>query len=277
MPNLPLARSRSPSIFRKLAIGTWKTSYDPKVYGTMEVRMEQALEYLAAFHEKKGKKITLNHLFAKAVSSVLKQVPEANAILRFYRVYLRKSVGVFFQVAMTGEGFEKADLTGLTIHDADGKSLAEIHDEFELKVKLARSRRDPALEPTRRRMMRVPGFALGWVLRATSFLIYSLNLDLSWAGVPRDAFGSAMVTNVGSLGLDIAYPPLLPYTRVPIVIAVGAVRDAPVVENGAVIAGKVMHVNVTFDHRFIDGVHAAQMARLLRDWLEKPFEHFDPL
>ena len=36
-----------------------------------------------------------------------------------------------------------------------------------------------------------------------------------------------------------------------------------------------MKVNVTFDHRFIDGVHAAAMAKTLRAWLEHPFEHFD--
>jgi pyruvate dehydrogenase E2 component (dihydrolipoamide acetyltransferase) len=272
MPNVSLLPYKRPSTFRRLAPGTWRTAYDPSVYGTLEVRMDEALRYLDAFRERTGKKLTLNHVMAKACGLVLRDVPEANAILRFGRVYQRKTVGVFFQVALEKES--ASDLSGLTIHDVDVKSLAEIHDEFQRKVDLTRSRRDPEIEPTRRRLGWVPGWLVGPVLDLISFLIYSLNLNLSWAGVPRDAFGSIMITNVGSLGLDIAYAPLVPYTRVPIIVALGAVHDGPIVEDGRLVVAKLMRVNVTFDHRFIDGVHAAKMARLLRGMIEQPFEHF---
>ena len=69
-----------------------------------------------------------------------------------------------------------------------------------------------------------------------------LNLDLRWAGIPSDPFGSVMITNVGSLGLDTAYVPLVPYSHVPILLALGAVKDSAVVEDGKVVAGKVMRV-----------------------------------
>lgn len=86
-----------------------------------------------------------------------------------------------------------------------------------------------------------------------------------------------MITNVGTLGLDTAYVPLVPYSRVPILLAVGAVKDQPVIENGAVVPGKIMRVNATFDHRIIDGFHASVMSRVLRAWMEHPYEHFDKL
>jgi pyruvate dehydrogenase E2 component (dihydrolipoamide acetyltransferase) len=41
--------------------------------------------------------------------------------------------------------------------------------------------------------------------------------------------------------------------------------------------GKVMNVNATFDHRFIDGFHASVLANTLREMLENPFESFDKL
>ena len=100
---------------------------------------------------------------------------------------------------------------------------------------------------------------------------------MKWAGMPEDAFGSAILTNVGTLGLDTAYVPLVPYSRVPILLAPGAVKDAPVVDNGQVVAGKVMNVNATFDHRFIDGFHASVLSSTLREMMEDPFAHFDPL
>jgi pyruvate dehydrogenase E2 component (dihydrolipoamide acetyltransferase) len=277
VPNLELVRKDDVSSFRKIAIGTWRTAYDPSVYGTMELRMDEAVRYIAEFREKTGKKLTLSHMIAKAAAMVLKECPDANAILRWNRVYLRKRIGVFFQVVMTDEGAHKVDLSGATLYDVEGKSLVEIYDEFNDKVGKVRARKDPALEKTRSTFLGIPYFALGTVLRLISFLSYTLNLDLRRFGIPQDPFGSIMITNIGSLGLDTAYVPLVPYSRVPILIATGAVKDVPVVEQGKIVPGKVMRVNATFDHRFIDGFHASVMSRVLRQWLEHPYDHFDKL
>jgi len=277
VPNLELVRKDDVSSFRKIAIGTWRTAYDPSVYGTMELRMDEAARYIAEFREKTGKKLTLSHMMAKAAAMVLKECPDANAILRWNRVYLRKRIGVFFQVVMTDEGVGKVDLSGATLYDVQDKSLAQIYDEFNEKVEKVRARKDPALEKTRSTFLGVPYFALGTVLRLISFLSYTLNLDLRRFGIPQDPFGSIMITNIGSLGLDTAYVPLVPYSRVPILIATGAVKDVPVVEEGKIVPGKVMRVNATFDHRFIDGFHASVMSRVLREWIEHPYEHFDKI
>jgi pyruvate/2-oxoglutarate dehydrogenase complex dihydrolipoamide acyltransferase (E2) component len=277
VPNLELVRKDDVSSFRKIAIGTWRTAYDPSVYGTMELRMDEAVRYIAAFREKTGKKLTVSHMIAKAAAMVLKECPDANAILRWNRVYLRKRIGVFFQVVMTDEGAHKVDLSGATLYDVEGKSLVEIFDEFSAKVEAVRARKDPALEKTRNTFLGIPYFALGPILRLISFLSYTLNIDLRRFGIPQDPFGSIMITNIGSLGLDTAYVPLVPYSRVPILIATGAVKEVPVVEQGKLVPAKIMRVNATFDHRFIDGFHASVMSRVLRQWIEHPFEHFDKL
>ena len=106
---------------------------------------------------------------------------------------------------------------------------------------------------------------------------FGINLDLRAIGFPKDAFGGATVTNVGSLGLDVAYVPLVPYTRVPIFVAPGLVRDEPVVDDGKVVPGRVMYVNASFDHRFIDGYHAMVLSKTLREVLGDPWTHLDPL
>jgi pyruvate/2-oxoglutarate dehydrogenase complex dihydrolipoamide acyltransferase (E2) component len=277
MGNLELVRKDDVSSFRKIAIGTWRNAYDPSVYGTMELRMDAASKYIAEFRQKTGKKLTVSHMMAKAAAMVLKECPDANAILRWNRVYLRKVIGVFFQVVMTDEGADKVDLSGATLYDVEKMSLHEIYDEFNAKVEAVRARKDPALEKTRKTFLGIPYFALNFVLRVISFLSYTLNLDLKRFGIPKDPFGSIMITNIGSLGLDTAYVPLVPYSRVPILIATGAIKDVPVVEEGKIVAGKVMRVNATFDHRFIDGFHASVMSRVLRQWIEHPYEHFDKI
>lgn len=277
MPNLDLVPKTDVSSFRKIAIGTWADAYDPSVYGTIEVNMDEAMRYVADFRARTGRKLTISHMMAKVAAMALKEVPDANAVLRWNRIYLRKRIGIFFQVVMTDAGHGKTDLSGATIYDVEQKSLVEIYDDFNAKVESVRQRKDPALEKTRQTFLGIPYFALNRVLKFISFLSYTLNLDLRWAGIPSDPFGSMMITNVGSLGLDVAYVPLVPYSRVPILLALGNVRDTPVVRDGKLAVGKTMKVNATFDHRFIDGFHASVLSRVLRDWFEHPYERFDDL
>src|SRR5262249_48810444 len=163
-----LVRKDDVSSFRKIAIGTWATAYDPSVYGTMVVRMDEAVKYLAQFREKTGRRLTISHMMAKVAAMALKEMPDANAILRWNRVYLRKRIGVFFQVVMTDEGEGKVDLSGATLYDVENMSLLQICDEFEKKVSLVRDRKDPALEKTRGTFKAIPYFALNFLLKAIS-------------------------------------------------------------------------------------------------------------
>jgi pyruvate dehydrogenase E2 component (dihydrolipoamide acetyltransferase) len=277
MPNLELVHKKALPTFRRIAIGTWRTAYDPSVYGTVELRMDRAMQYVEEFRRATGKRLTVTHLVARACAEALRIQPDANAVLRFNRVYLRKRIGVFMQVAMTDEGADKADLSGATVYDVADKSLEQIIDEVEEKVGAVRSRKDPALEKARGMFQIVPGLLLHAFLRLLSFLTLTLNLDLRWMGIAQDPFGSIMITNIGSLGLDQAFVPLVPFSGVPILLATGAVREVPVVEDGTVVIGKVMKVNATFDHRFIDGFHAAVMSKTLRAWMEDPYEKFGPI
>lgn len=89
--------------------------------------------------------------------------------------------------------------------------------------------------------------------------------------MPRDPFGAAVVSSIGSLGLESALIPLVAYSAAPIVIAAGAVTDEPVVEGDKVVPGKVMRIGATFDHRIIDGSHAAVMVAAIRRTIEEPW------
>jgi len=44
-----------------------------------------------------------------------------------------------------------------------------------------------------------------------------------------------------------------------------------------VVVGQTMRVFATFDHRVLDGSHAARMSKVLRAWFEDPYSHFDSL
>lgn len=277
MAHLELTKKKDVSSFRKLAIGTWQTAYDPTVYGTMRIRMDKALQYIERFRETHGVRLTVTHLVAKAVAEGLKRCPDANAILRFNKIYLRDHITLSVLVVQTDQGDGKVDLTAARIPDADKKDLKALAKDMQDAIDTVRNRKDEKLEKSKGTLGLIPFMFMNTFLKIIGFLMYTLNIDMTWAGMPKDAFGGVTITNVGSLGLDVAYVPLVPYTNTPIFLAPGAVLDMPVVEDGKVVPGKVMSLNASFDHRFIDGFHAGILAKTVKEMMENPFEKFDPV
>jgi len=277
VPNLKLRQKTNLSSFRRIAIGTWKTSYDPSVYGTLALPADKVVAYVDAIRARTGVRVTLSHVMAKAVAITLAEMPDANAILRWNRIFLREDIGVFFQVALEDEETGEVDLSGATIFDAHQKSLVEIVKEFEGKVSTVRKGKDKNLESSRSLFKRIPFFLLNTVLNLIGWLSFTLNLDLRFAGIPKDPFGSVMITNIGSLGLEQAFVPLVPYSHVPLLLALGAVKEEPVVEGGEIKVAKILRAFATFDHRVLDGMHAARMAKTLKRVFAAPESELGPL
>jgi pyruvate/2-oxoglutarate dehydrogenase complex dihydrolipoamide acyltransferase (E2) component len=265
MPNLEL-QPLALSSWRKIALGTWHGGGDPSVYGTLELNAARIVEGRRRYAERTGKKPpTVTAIVAAATAAVLKQYPQLNGLIRWGRIYLRSSVTLFVQAAVDDEGRE---LSGVSIRDAERKSLEELVDEMAAKVAAIREDRDPNFKKVKGQFRLLPAALVRPLLNFVSFLLYTLNLDLSSLGMARDMFGSVMITSIGTLGLDQAFAPLVPYSRVPLLLAVGAVRDAPVVVDGQLAVAPVFKICATFDHRFIDGLYAAKMAKTLRRLLE---------
>lgn len=273
MPNVDVELLKDTSPFRKVAMGTWKTCKDPTVYGLVEIDMKKVNDLLPAYNEKHNTKITSSHLVGKAVAYSMKRRPEINGFIRGSRIYLRKNVSLFFQVNIPGEGKDKikqASLSGAVIHKAEELSVSEISNNLRDKALNIRSGKDTEVSKNLDAFKILPWWSAKYYLNIASWLLYGLNLDLSSFGLPKDPFGSVMITNVGSLGIDIAWAPLCPYTRVPLLLAVGRMADKAWVVDGKVEVRPILPVAVTFDHRLIDGIHASQMAADFKKCFEEP-------
>ena len=252
--------------WRRLAVQAWRAPRDPSVYAMVDVPMRAALAYVERVREETGVRLTVTHLVARATALAIRRYPQLNGIVARGRIMLRDTVDIFLQVATEGG----TDLSGVKIERADEKTAVEIARETEARVERLRQHRDREVERTKSMLDRIPIRLLGPMLRAIEFLTYDLDLDLSRFGVVKDAFGSAMVTNVGSFGLAGAFAPLVPFSRVPMVVLVGEVQDRPVVEAGRVVARPMMSVGATFDHRFMDGYQGGAMVQLFRAYMEDP-------
>ena len=264
MFNVQLRPSVKPSMWRKMAVAAWRNPVDPQIYARLEVDMAKALEYAERLHVASGVQVSPTHLVAKAVAVALREYPDANAMIRWNRVRLRRQVNLFFQVAVPGK---KLDLTGAVIRDADTKPVADIAEELKLKAAAARRGLDEDFSTARRRLDRTPSWLYRTLLRGMDSLQHTLNLDLHILGLPRDALGGAMITSVGSMGIPEAFAPLVPFTRTPLVVSVGKVEEKPVVRHGAVVIRPMCIICATLDHRVFDGLLAAHVAKSVLRYL----------
>lgn len=271
MPNAELKTMEHVSTFRKVAAVAWDAPRDPTIYGALEIRAERLLEWIDLRRRETGQKITVTHAVARAVAICLKKHPDVNAFVRWGQLYQRKNVDVFLQVAVQDEdNVGKADLSGHCIRNADQKDIGQIAEELRGAAKKIRKGQDKDFERTKGQAQMLPGVVFRWVLNLIEWLQYSLNIDTGFLGAPKDPFGSAMVTSLGMMGVRTAWAPFFPQARTAFIVLVGTVEDKPVVEDGAVVIRKLLALNGTFDHRVVDGFHAAILSRDITRLLENP-------
>jgi len=76
------------------------------------------------------------------------------------------------------------------------------------------------------------------------------------------------ISNLGMFGIEeftaIINPPDA------CILAIGAIIEKPIIQNGQVVAGKIMKVTLSCDHRVVDGATGAQFLQTVKQYLEEP-------
>jgi len=85
----------------------------------------------------------------------------------------------------------------------------------------------------------------------------------------EDLSGSTItLTSLGTLG-GIVSTPVINHPEVAIV-GVNRMVQRPMVRSGAVVVRQMMNLSSSFDHRVVDGMHAAEFIQTIRGYLECP-------
>ncbi len=249
------------SIFRKVAMSTWNSGGDPSVYGFLEIDLT-------------GLTIPASPLpiLVSALAQVMKRHKELNSVLRFGKLYYRKNINI--SVIVNIPNGEKCDLSFATIENADELSCDQISELLSKKTSGIRKKEDPHLGTALKIINWFPVFMTKFLLRAFTLLTHDLNWNLSALRLPRNPFGSVMISNVGSLGIKNALVPLVPFSRSVLMISIGQISDEARVVEGEIKIRKILHLGMTFDHRFFDGSHAARMISDLEAEFKKGARYF---
>jgi pyruvate dehydrogenase E2 component (dihydrolipoamide acetyltransferase) len=132
-----------------------------------------------------------------------------------------------------------------------------------VNVGLAVAAQDALIVPT---VFDADGKSLGQIAREARVLAERAR---SRAITPPELSGATFsVSNLGMYGITRFVAVINPPQAA--ILSVGAVRDVPVVCDGAVVPGKRMDVTLACDHRILYGADAAQFLARIRELLEHP-------
>lgn len=160
------------------------------------------------------------------------------------RIERRESVDLFVSIAAAGG----KDLSGAKIEGANLLDLEDIVGAVENGSRRARS--DEGEHKRSRDVMRkLPWWLLKPVLRATDLLTNEAHVHLPELGMPSDPFGTAVVSNVGSFGVDTAFAPFVPLGRCAMVMLIGEIQKRPWVVGERVGPRPVLRLCATFEGR----------------------------
>lgn len=257
--------------WRKIAAAAWGNPNDPQIYGDFEFDASNLLGFIDEVREATGTRVTVTTMVGRALAKAFADNPDLNVHMHKSHFIKRDSVDIFFIVS-AGAGEE---LSGVKVTDADQRSAIEITDELKARAERIRSGDDVELGKTKKLIGSTPRRLLKWSIRFSAWLTTDKGVDLPKWGLPKEAFGSAMVTSVGMFGIRHAYAPLASYYRVPLLVLVGEVADKPWVVDGQVVVRPVLNLAATLDHRYIDGYHASRLARSVTEYVEDP-KRFEP-
>ena len=81
--------------------------------------------------------------------------------------------------------------------------------------------------------------------------------------------GTFTITNLGMFGID-AFTPIINPPECAI-LGVGRIVKKPVVHEEEITIRQMMHLNLSFDHRIVDGAPAAQFLQTVTEYIQDPY------
>jgi pyruvate/2-oxoglutarate dehydrogenase complex dihydrolipoamide acyltransferase (E2) component len=254
--------------WRRTAATIYEKPTDSKIIGSVEFDVTKLNAYIRSKRQA-GVKVTPTHIFTLATArAIAERVPAMNTYVCRGNIRMHPQIDAVVTVLLP-----QARMGSVRLEKADQLDLATAVDLMQHRVKAARRQQDDN-QGIKLLLARIPWPFRKWVYRIIHTL--TVNWGLSIGGLTPFRFGSFVVSNIGSLGLDIGYPALLPAANVSFVLMLGGQQEKPCVVNGEIVVRTFLKVGIAMDHRTLDGSHGGELFKYLKmivrqpELLEKP-------
>jgi pyruvate dehydrogenase E2 component (dihydrolipoamide acetyltransferase) len=256
--------------WRKIASTIYRKPIDSKIFGQGDIDVTQLGEFISR-KRKAGQKITFTHIFTLLLARCLKEeVPEFNTYMKLGRATPRESIDVMISVLKADGG-----MGSIKVENADVLSFDEVDKILNEDIMSSRKGNERHNKTSKSFIASVPWPLRGWIFRLYKWIVIDCGISLNWLGLSANSFGSVILTNIGSIGLDTGYPALMPSSNVALVFVMGGILKKPVVINDEVVIRKMMSVSVAIDHRLADASHGGKLLRYIKKAIQDPEAYFE--
>ncbi len=249
--------------WRKVASAMYTKPVDSKVLGSVEIDVTDLEKYISE-KRKQGLKITPTHIFTLIFARGLKtEVPELNSYVRRGKIVAKDTVDAMISVLLQGE-----EMSSVKVPSAEKMNLEDIAKYLQANIQETRSGKENKAMRKKGMLAKIP-----WPFRRMVYKIIKLitiNWGLSIGDISASNYGSFVIANIGTIGLDVGYPALFPSSNVAIVITLGSIRKKALVINDEIVIRRVMTLGAALDHRVVDASHGGKLFRYTRQMVKRP-------
>jgi pyruvate dehydrogenase E2 component (dihydrolipoamide acetyltransferase) len=252
--------------WRVTAAAIYTTPTDSRVYGTLDIDVTDAKRFLDK-KRSEGIKLTMTHLATAVLARAIAfDVPEMNCFIRRGKMIGRKRIDVLVPVAIgAGDG-----VSAIIVEDAHAKSVTSIAAEIRQGAIDNRSGTENKAAQNKYLLNRIPWPLRRPVFRLLKWISIDMGIEIPALGLSAHSFGSFVVSDIGSFGLQTGMTALMPAAKVPAVIVLGKIEEKPVVRHGEITIRTILPLTGTFDHRIVDGLQIGKLARGIKSNFRKP-------
>ncbi len=218
-----------------------------------EVDVSRPLAFIEGHRTKDLPGLTFTHVLIKACAEVLRSRPELGYRISRYRLARPSSVDIGVSVAGGMGGLAPV----VVIRSADKKPLGHIMEELRREAARVREEERKQQEALSRFLRWIP---FNWLRRLL------LRIYVARHRTVRELVGTFHITNTGTLGIDIAFSPIVLAT----LMTVGQIKLRPMVKEGSIQIVPSAMISIQGDHRIVDGKRAADFMKDLVALLNEP-------
>lgn len=253
------------SDWRKVASTIYKKPTDSKIYGIVELDVTDLEKYVSK-KRKEGTKTTLTYLITQIIGRGIRQeVPELNTFVKRGKIVQREQVDGMVSVLLPG-----GQMGTVKIENVDQVTMKDIADVIGKKISDSRKGDESDTMQSKNMLASVPWPFRQWLFRLYRLVTIDWGITIPGMGLDSNSFGSFVVSNIGTVGLDTGFGSLLPSSNISFVFVLGTVQKKPVVINDEIVPRRIMLLASTLDHRVVDGSHGGRMFRAIKQMVKNP-------
>ena len=253
------------SNWRKVASTIYKKPTDSKIFGMVELDVTDLEKYISQ-KRKEGIKTTITYLITLIIGRAIRQeVPELNTFVKRGKIVQREKVNATVSVLLAG-----GQMGSVKVENADQITTQEITEKIAKEIRSSRKGDENETMQSKSMLAKVPWPFRNWLFRLYRTITIHWGISIPFIGLDSNSFGSYVVSNIGTVGLDTGYGSLLPSSNVSLVFILGTIQKKPVVLNDKIVARRIMLLSATLDHRVVDGSHGGKLFRVIKHLVKNP-------